>query len=613
MVNSGTQLLKQHFGYEFFLEGQETLVTEILSGRDVLGIMPTGSGKSLCFQVPAMGLPGITLVISPLISLMHDQVMDLVAAGIPAADINSSLNPAQTARALDNAARGMYRIIYVAPERLETPGFLRMIRQVTVSQVAVDEAHCVSQWGHDFRPGYLGIRDFIAGLPVRPVVSAFTATATPPVRRDILEMLDLRDPRVVITGLNRPNLYLQVEHPADKDREVLEYLRTHPEKGGIVYCATRKAVDALCGRLKREGIGVVGYHAGLPEQDRTLGQEEFLSGQARVMVATNAFGMGIDKPDVDFVIHYNMPGNLENYYQEAGRAGRDGRPADCILLYGPQDPSTHSYMLECAAREQEGQGEEIRERDRIRLKQMVWYCHTRECLRDYILTYFGEEPSGGCGHCSSCRAGYRIEDITGTARRILNLVRDSGQRFGPSTLIQVLRGSRSARILRTGLAGSEGYGTLRSLGERDLKDVLYHLEMEDMVEITTGQYPAVLLTPRGRRVLSGQEEVRMMQNGEPSTTEDSPGESREDLLEELKKLRTRLAGDQKVPAYVVFPDATLQAISRKLPRTLTELSRIPGVGEVKLARYGEAFLEAVLEYTDGLSGMEDSQDEKNTL
>jgi len=606
MVNSARQLLKQHFGYESFLEGQEILVTEILSGRDVLGIMPTGSGKSLCFQVPAMGLPGITLVISPLISLMHDQVMDLVAAGIPAAYINSSLNPAQTARALDNAARGMYRIIYVAPERLETPGFQRMIRQVTVSQVAVDEAHCVSQWGHDFRPGYLGIRDFIAGLPVRPVVSAFTATATPPVRRDVLEMLSLRDPRVVITGLNRPNLYLQVDHPADKDLAVLEYLRRNPGKGGIVYCSTRKTVDALCGRLKREDILAVGYHAGLPEQDRTLGQEEFLSGRARVMVATNAFGMGIDKPDVDFVIHYNMPGNLENYYQEAGRAGRDGRPADCILLYGPQDPSTHSYMLECAAREQGGQGEEIRERDRMRLKQMVWYCHTRECLRDYILSYFGEEPSGGCGHCSSCRRGYREQDITGPARTILSLVRDGGQRFGPATLIQALRGSRSARTLRTGLAAAEGYGKLRTLGEQELRDILYHMEMEDFVEITTGQYPAVLLTLRGRRVLSGQEEVCMLGEDGVSSPEDPPGEDREDLLATLRELRSGLARDRKVPAYVIFPDATLKAMARRMPRTLAELSGIPGVGKVKLECFGKDFLDAVRMYRE-------SGDEKDSL
>ena len=443
------EILKTYFGYDSFRGAQEILIDNILSGKDVLGIMPTGAGKSLCYQIPALMLDGITLVISPLISLMKDQVGSLNQAGIHAAYLNSSLTPGQYRKALAFARQGRYPIIYVAPERLLTPEFLDFAMNVRISMVAVDEAHCVSQWGQDFRPSYLRIADFIQGLPVRPVVSAFTATATKEVRDDILELLELRDPMVMSTGFDRENLYFVVETPRDRYGAVKHYIEEHSGESGIVYCLTRKQVDEVCGHLIRDGFPATRYHAGLSDEERRKNQEDFIYDRAPLMVATNAFGMGIDKSNVRFVLHYGMPKNIESYYQEAGRAGRDGEPAECILYYSGQDVITNRLFIENNRDNLEldpETAELIRERDLERLKKMTFYCCTNECLRDYILRYFGEYGSNYCGNCANCRKEFETADVTEAARILVGCVKACGQRYGINVILDTVRGAETEKL-----------------------------------------------------------------------------------------------------------------------------------------------------------------------
>ncbi|MDF2632217.1 MAG: recQ 2, partial [Caproiciproducens sp.] len=493
-MNDKYQILKQYFGYSDFRDGQETLIDAILKNSDAVGIMPTGAGKSLCFQVPALLMDGITLVISPLISLMKDQVNALTQAGVRAAYLNSSLSAGQYRRALSNACNGMYRIIYVAPERLMTDDFQNFVQQSTISMVTVDEAHCVSQWGQDFRPSYLQIPQFIETLPNRPILSAFTATATVEVRDDIIRMLKLQDPVVVSTGFNRENLYFEVQHPKDKTAALLHILENYTDKSGIVYCLTRKNVEEVCTALCEKGYQATRYHAGLPDEERKKNQEDFLYDQRTVMVATNAFGMGIDKSNVSFVIHYNMPKNIESYYQEAGRGGRDGEPAQCILLYSGQDVITNLYFIG-HANENDALDDKTRElvqkKDRERLKSMTNYCQTNECLRTYILNYFGEYSASFCGNCYNCNHNFEKIDITTEAQKILSCVKRLGERYGVKMVVDTLRGCKTEKILRLRFNEQQSYGMMADVKEQRIREMINFLVINGYLSITNDEYPVV--------------------------------------------------------------------------------------------------------------------------
>ena len=606
------EILKTYFGYDSFRGAQEILIDNILSGKDVLGIMPTGAGKSLCYQIPALMLDGITLVISPLISLMKDQVGSLNQAGIHAAYLNSSLTPGQYRKALAFARQGRYPIIYVAPERLLTPEFLDFAMNVRISMVAVDEAHCVSQWGQDFRPSYLRIADFIQGLPVRPVVSAFTATATKEVRDDILELLELRDPMVMSTGFDRENLYFAVETPRDRYGAVKHYIEEHSGESGIVYCLTRKQVDEVCGHLIRNGFPATRYHAGLSDEERRKNQEDFIYDRAPLMVATNAFGMGIDKSNVRFVLHYGMPKNIESYYQEAGRAGRDGEPAECILYYSGQDVITNRLFIENNRDNLEldpETAELIRERDLERLKKMTFYCCTNECLRDYILRYFGEYGSNYCGNCANCRKEFETADVTEAARILMGCVKACGQRYGINVILDTVRGAETEKLRQYRMTENPCFGSLSRVPAYRLRQIMNHLLLNGYLETTDGSYSVVKLTERSEDVLCGAETVTMKMAKEP---ERRPAKTREEkkkkavlasglregdepMFEKLRSLRAAIAREEKVPPYIVFSDKTLVHMCIVRPSDKAEMLTVTGVGEFKYQKYGERFLECVRE------------------
>ena len=506
------QVLKETFGYTTFRQGQERLVDSTLSGRDVLGIMPTGAGKSICFQVPALLFPGITIVVSPLISLMKDQVSALNAAGIHAAYINSSLTEGQFRKAMEFARQGRYKIIYAAPERLMTESFLALAQEVPISMVAVDEAHCISQWGQDFRPSYLKIVDFIQQLPMRPVLAAYTATATKAVKEDILCILGLKNPDVLVTGYDRKNLYFAVEKPKNKTEALLEYLRRNSEKSGIIYCNTRKTVEEVHQELVQAGYPVVRYHAGLSEEEKKQNQEDFIYDAAPIMVATNAFGMGIDKSNVRFVIHYNMPKDIESYYQEAGRAGRDGEPGECILYYGGQDVKMNEFLIEQQVSNEELGREEqevIRERNYERLRKMTFYCFTNECLRDYILRYFGEYGGNYCGNCRNCLTEFQDVDVTEEAAGILNMTLSSGQRYGIQAVIDAVHGSDSAKVRQFRLQENPYYGVLKDRTIVRLRQILNDLLVKEYLWLTPGDYPVLKLGEKGREFLQEKDSAQV--------------------------------------------------------------------------------------------------------
>lgn len=604
------QVLKQYFGYTHFRKGQQALMERILQGADVLGIMPTGAGKSLCFQVPALLLPGLTLVISPLISLMRDQVLALLASGIPAAYINSALSAGQISRAIENAREGQYKILYVAPERLATPEFLDFARDTEISMVTVDEAHCVSQWGQDFRPSYLKIGEFIRLLPCRPIVSAFTATATGEVKEDILRLLELQEPYIEATGFDRENLYFEVQKPGDKYRALLSYLEGNPGGSGIVYCATRKTVEKVCERLQEDGYLSTRYHAGLSERERTENQDDFLYDRKTVMVATNAFGMGIDKSNVGFVVHYNMPKNIESYYQEAGRAGRDGTPADCILLYGGQDVVTNQFLIERSSTQNDLEPQilaQVKEKDRENLKQMTYYCHTTDCLRAYLLHYFGDHAQSRCENCGNCKAEFELVDILEDSKKILSCIHRMRERYGVQVLIGTLRGSRSRKIHDFGLDALPTYGIMKGVSAEYIRAVINHLVLSGHIVLTNSEFPIVTLGAGCKALLHSDEPLWMKAppasrrrgrraDAARQKLRQPGGELDPLLLAKLKELRLEMAAQSGVPAFVVFPDATLIDMCRKRPASKEEMLEVSGVGAVKFGRYGEAFLKAIAQH-----------------
>ncbi|MBQ2382575.1 MAG: DNA helicase RecQ [Oscillospiraceae bacterium] len=606
------QLLERCFGYTTFRPGQEELIDGVLSGRDVFGIMPTGGGKSICYQVPALLLPGVTLVVSPLISLMRDQVLALKAAGVPAAYINSSLTGPQMQAVYRNLLAGKYKIVYVAPERLDYGGFGGVVQKLDISFVAVDEAHCISQWGQDFRPSYLRVVQFIQSLPRRPVVGAFTATATAQVREDVERLLGLHDPVRTVTGFDRPNLYFEVVRPKRKDPELLELLSGRKKKSGIVYCATRKKVEAVCELLQSKGFAATRYHAGLEEAERARNQEDFLYDRSTVMVATNAFGMGIDKSNVSFVIHYNMPKSIEAYYQEAGRAGRDGTEADCLLLYNGSDVTTARFLIDNASDNEEldeAQRELVRQQDLKRLDAMVGYCKTENCLRGYILEYFGQKHVEVCGNCGSCLGDYEVVDITREAQMFLSCVQRIRDKLGycvdMATVAKVLQGSKEKAILEKGLGEVTTFGLMKDMGRSQIRGIGDHLEALGYL-VTEGEHMTVGLTASAAEVLFRGQTVQMKQRKE--APEELPkaaspevlklAEEDRELYDALRALRGTIARDAGIPPYMVFSNATLADMARKKPRTGSQFRKVSGVGQIKAEWYADDFLGRIQEFLE---------------
>lgn len=621
------ETLKTYFGYDTFREGQEKIVEAILTNRDVLAIMPTGAGKSICYQIPALILPGITLVISPLISLMQDQVKALNDAGIHAAFINSSLTENQISKALYLAASGRYKIIYVAPERLENYEFLEFARNVEISMVTVDEAHCISQWGQDFRPSYLKIVEFIKNLPKRPIVSAFTATATEEVKNDILCTLSLADPEVVITGFDRKNLYYSVENIRRKDEFIMEYIEKHPTESGIIYCATRKNVDNLFELLFKRGVPVTRYHAGLTNETRKKNQDDFIYDRTPVIIATNAFGMGIDKSNVRYVIHYNMPQSMENYYQEAGRAGRDGENSQCILLFSLQDVMIDRMLLDNKDFSDVDEEDEylIRQRDIRRLQTMEGYCKTTGCLRNYILEYFGEKTSGPCDNCGNCHREYHEVDMTAEAKWVVNCVAETRGRYGLTIVLGTLMGAKRARLRELRTDQYKSYGALSGHSEAELRTLISQMTERGYLYQTQEKYSVLKLgdiTPlkdeNTRVIMRTYEEKepdkkKKIQKAVRKRSTDALTSAGYDLFEVLRKLRLEIAKEESMPPYIIFSDKTLIDMCVKKPSDEEEMLNVSGVGANKLKKYGQRFLEEIQKFCTERPGVTLSMTEEGEV
>ena len=611
-------VLKNHFGYTSFRPGQEQVIDAILAGQDALAIMPTGAGKSLCYQIPALLLPGITVVVSPLISLMKDQVQALREAGCQAAFLNSSLTTAEYAQTMERINNGDIKLLYIAPERLQKTSMAQFAESMEIPLVVVDEAHCVSHWGHDFRPGYLQIADFIRQIKPRPVTAAFTATATITVRQDIERLLALRVPFSITTGFDRPNLYFEVQRPEDKKGALLEYLEKRKESSGIIYCATRKAVEELYEFLVRRGYAAVRYHAGLDDGERRANQDDFIYDRKNLIIATNAFGMGIDKSNVSFVIHYNMPKNIESYYQEAGRAGRDGAPADCILLYSGRDVWINEYLI-THSEDDEDADAELQAHNLELLRQMTFYAAGNECLRQRLLAYFGEESPLWCGNCSNCLMEFEEIDVSLEARKIISCVyrlKERNRAFGKTMIGDILRGSKNEKIRQAGFDTLSTWGIMRGTDARRIRLILDFLISDGSLLQEEGEYPVVTLGRCGD-VLRGERQVLMklpkerkqakapeLGEGEVSRKrrggeEDAGTAIDAALFDKLRNLRKERAMTEGVPSYVVFSDASLRDMCRKLPQSLSQFSAVHGVGAVKLEKYGALFTDCIRSYVQG--------------
>lgn len=587
MLNKALQLLKKYYGYPSFREGQENIIKSIVEGNDTLAIMPTGAGKSICFQIPALLFDGITLVISPLISLMKDQVDAILSLGIPGTFINSTLSLKEVEERLYKAGQGEYKLLYIAPERLESESFNELLKNLNVSFVAIDEAHCISQWGHDFRPSYKLIGKLISNFRVRPIIGGFTATATEEVRQDIKNLLLLDKSNVFVTGFNRENLFFSVIRDENKKDFTKEYIKDNIDKSGIIYAATRKEVDSVYEMLHSLKYKVGRYHAGLSDENRASAQEAFMYDDIRIMVATNAFGMGIDKSNVRFVIHYNMPKNMEAYYQEAGRGGRDGEYSECILLFGPQDTMLQKFLIEQTTFSPERKANEYK-----KLQTMVDYCHIERCLRKYILEYFGEtDVPDECGSCSSCKNEDELKDVTPEAQKIFSCIFRMKERFGTSLVADVLKGSKNKRVLDFGFTSLSTYGVLEELTSKEIRDLINLFISEEYLYLSGTEYPVVKLNKRAIPVLKGDEKVFKR-----AVIRQKKLENNNSLFEALRAKRRLIAENEKVPPYIIFSDSTLKEMSIYCPSDRKSMLSIKGVGEVKFERYGLELLDTIKQF-----------------
>ena len=582
MLTAATTVLRDYFGYDSFRKGQENVIENVLQRKDSLCVMPTGGGKSVCYQVPALVMEGTVIVISPLISLMKDQVDALHEAGISAAYINSTMSNEEYQMTMDATIRGEYNLLYIAPERLDSPSFTNRLQLMNVPMVAIDEAHCISQWGHDFRPSYRNIRHMISLFHDKPVVLALTATATPAVCEDICEQLGITEDNTVMTGFERENLTFSVVKGQNRDKFVVDYVEKNEGEAGIIYAATRKAVDQVYETLKKKGVLVAKYHAGLSDTDRSIGQEKFLNDEISVMVATNAFGMGIDKSNIRYVIHYQMPRTMESYYQEAGRAGRDGLDSDCTLLFSSQDVQTQRFLIDLS------QDETRIPMELEKLQSMIDYCHTEACLQKFIITYFGELETKDCGHCANCTDTRESSDVTTEVQKVLSCVIRMGQRFGKTMIAQVLTGSRNKKMLDFGFDKLTTYGIMRNRSAKQVSEFIEFIISENYLGVENGQFPIIYVSEQGKDVLTGKVQVfRKVSVVTKQITKDNP------LFEQLRSLRMELAQEAGVPPFVVFSDKTLQDMISKMPVTEEEFLEVNGVGLAKLERYGEPFLKEI--------------------
>ncbi|WP_429472461.1 DNA helicase RecQ [Neobacillus sp. B4I6] len=582
MFEKALPLLESHFGYSSFRTGQEQAIRSVLSGENTITVMPTGGGKSICYQIPALVLPGTTIVISPLISLMKDQVDALIQVGIPATFINSSLSFGEANRRMMEAAEGKYKLLYIAPERLESREFLEDLYSMDIPLVAVDEAHCISQWGHDFRPSYRHIQQLINSLPQRPIVLALTATATPKVREDICDLLNIDEENTIITGFERENLSFTVIKGQDRDKFIKDYLKKNDKEAGIIYAATRKNVDQIYEKLLKANIKAARYHAGMGDVERNREQERFLEDKATVMVATSAFGMGIDKSNIRYVVHYQQPKNMESYYQEAGRAGRDGLKSECIMLHSSQDVQIQRFLIDQSS-----------DRSRItqelaKLQQMVDYCHTENCLQEFILKYFGETETEPCGRCGNCLDTRTSIDVTKEAQMVMSCVIRMGQRFGKTITAQVLTGSKNKKVTEMGFDRLPTYGIMKDRSSKDVSDFIEFLISQELIAIEQGQFPTLFVSPKGKDILLGKEQVHRRETVQvKQVAKDDP------LFEVLREVRKQIAESEKVPPFVIFSDAALKDMCAKLPKSTEDFLQVSGVGELKLKKYGLEFIQAI--------------------
>ena len=602
MKQHALRMLETYFGYTSFRPAQEAPIASLLRNEDVIGIMPTGAGKSICFQIPALCKPGLTIVFSPLISLMKDQVDGLLVQNIPAALINSTLTQAEFNKTMYEVRSGKIKLLYIAPERLGSNFFCNVLRALPIAQVIVDEAHCISEWGHDFRPSYRLIGEWLNSLPKRPIVGAFTATATKYVENDIKKLLGLDKANVYVTGFDRPNLSFSVIRTPKRMDYVVHYVRQHDNENGIIYCATRKDVDRVYENLTRAGIKVGHYHGGLSDEVRREMQNAYADDKLQVMVATNAFGMGIDKSNVRYVLHYQMPRNMESYYQEAGRAGRDGAPAECILLYSGQDVQVHKYLIEQSIETPERQEVELR-----KLQSMIDYCFCSNCLRKYMLNYFGESTVWTtCDNCSSCKGSGDKVNVTKEAKAIFRAIMGTDERYGATMITSIVRGERTDRIMRAGHDALPVFGLLSNVDEKSIKGLIQQFVASGYLRSSSGKYPVLSLTAGAEEVLGGHKEVEEIRQhvSVPSRTSRSTsttlrGKSSSGsggLFEHLRQHRKRLAEKAGLRPYLIFPDTVLIDLANLRPTTLGEFGNVKGVGEAKLKKYGLSFLQAIAEY-----------------